>query len=205
MSTGSADGSSERPAPAALLRHVAGSALRHWAPYLGVSAAVFASSFAIGAVVGSERRSPLLPAPAGQNPYAGLEATDLLLHNGRVAAWLALGVLLFGLPTLYVLLLNGFLLGAGAVEFAGTYGTAATVAMLLPHGVLELPAIVLAGAISARWCHVGWQTARGGRREVPVHVTLLETVAAVLALVAMLGAAAVIEASVTGTVAESVT
>lgn len=106
--------------------------LRHWAPYLASSGTLFVGSAVVGAAVGSERDSPLLPVPAGTNPFAGLDVAGLFVHNGGVSLLLVLGALLFGLPTAYLLLLNGFLFGAGFVEFVSTYGAIEATAMLLP-------------------------------------------------------------------------
>jgi uncharacterized membrane protein SpoIIM required for sporulation len=174
--------------------------LRHWAPYLLTAGTVFTFAAGIGAAIGTERDSPLLPAAAGTNPYAGLGAVELFLHNGRVSVLLIVGAVLFGLPTAYLLLLNGFLLGAGLVEYAETYGPLETLAMVGPHGVIEIPALLLAGAIAFRWCHAGWRTASGTRRSTTAPVFLLESIGAIVVVGVMLAVAALIEATISGAI-----
>lgn len=174
--------------------------LRHWAPYLLTAGTLFTFAAGVGAAIGAERDSPLLPAAAGTNPYAGLGTVELFLHNGRVSLFLIGGAVLFGLPTVYILLLNGFLLGAGLVEYAETYGPLETLAMVGPHGVIEIPALLLAGAVAFRWCHAGWRTASGTRRSTTAPVFLLESVGAVLLVFVTIGVAALIEATISGAI-----
>lgn len=178
--------------------------LRHWAPYLLTAGTLFAFATGVGAAIGAEHESPLLPAAAGTNPYAGLGALELFVHNGRVSLFLMAGAVLFGLPTAYLLLLSGFLLGAGLVEYADTYGPLETIAMVGPHGIVEIPALVLAGAIVFRWCHAGWRTASGPRRSTTMPSFLLESVGAIVTVVAMLAVAALIEATVAEAVGSAV-
>jgi|GEM_PF-3605484 len=178
---------------------------RHWAPYLLAAGTLFVWSAGVGAAVGSERDSPLLPVAADGNPYAGLDALGLFLHNARVGALLVLGALLFGLPTGYLLLANGFLFGSGVVEFAGAYGPAATIAMVLPHGVFELLALVLAGAVSFRWCHVGWLVASSNGPDTTGPRLVLETLLALATVAVLLALAAVIEARISSAIGGAVT
>jgi uncharacterized membrane protein SpoIIM required for sporulation len=76
-----------------------------------------------------------------------LFASWLFTHNTKVGLYcVALGVL-GGLPTIYLLLTNGLLLGA----FAALYHTRGLSldlwGWLLPHGVTELFAVILCGAV----------------------------------------------------------
>lgn len=180
-------------------------ALRHWAPYLLTATTLFAFTTVVGAAIGTERDSPLLPAAADTNPYAGLGAVELFVNNGRVSLFLIGGAVMFGLPTAYILLLNGYLFGAAIVQYGETYGPLATIAMLGPHGVIEIPAILLAAAISFRWCHAGWKTVTDSSWSTTAPVFLLESLGALLAVVVMLAVAAVIEATVAEAVGAAVT
>lgn len=179
--------------------------LRHWAPYLLAATTLFAFTTVVGAAIGTERDSPLLPSTTNTNPFAGLGAVELFVNNGLVSLYLIGGALLFGLPTAYVLLLNGYLFGAAIVQYGETYGPLETVAMIGPHAAVEIPALLLAAAISFRWCHAGWKTATDSSWSTTAPVFLLESVLALVTVVAMLGVAAVIEATVSEAIGAALT
>jgi uncharacterized membrane protein SpoIIM required for sporulation len=69
----------------------------------------------------------------------------LMTHNTKVSIFtLALGVT-WGIGTLIMLFYNGVILGAVALDYVLAGETAFLLGWLLPHGVIEIPAIVLAG------------------------------------------------------------
>src|SRR5690606_38746852 len=72
-------------------------------------------------------------------------STFLFTHNTRVAflcfAW---GIVL-GLPTLYLLIMNGMMLGAFLALFFSKGLGVEVVAWIGPHGVPEIGAIILCG------------------------------------------------------------
>jgi uncharacterized membrane protein SpoIIM required for sporulation len=69
----------------------------------------------------------------------------LMTHNTKVAIFtLALG-LTWGIGTLIMLFYNGIILGAVAVDYMLAGETSFLLGWLLPHGAVEIPAIVLAG------------------------------------------------------------
>lgn len=84
---------------------------------------------------------------------AGSFAAQVWTNNAWIAAVaLAFGVLL-GLPTLYVLWINLVNLGGtGGIMFAYGQGDL-FFGLILPHGLLELTAVLLAGAVGLR---LGW-------------------------------------------------
>jgi uncharacterized membrane protein SpoIIM required for sporulation len=72
-------------------------------------------------------------------------ASLLFTHNTRIAfICFAFGILL-GLPTIYVLIVNGLMLGAFASLFVQRGLGVEFFAWILPHGVPEIGAIVLCG------------------------------------------------------------
>ncbi|MBO8128194.1 MAG: stage II sporulation protein M [Peptococcaceae bacterium] len=90
-------------------------------------------------------------------------ALIILLKNLSVAVLLVfLGHLLWGLPALFVIGLNGALLGVvarilynkGVALYNFIFG-------LAPHGILELPAIFLASAVALASVLVKWQLGYG--------------------------------------------
>jgi len=69
----------------------------------------------------------------------------LMTHNTRVAiSCLALG-LTFGIGTLMYLFYNGVILGAVVLDYLAAGKGAFLAGWLLPHGVIEIPAILIAG------------------------------------------------------------
>jgi len=179
---------------------------RGWAPYVGVAAGLFLVAGVIGAALGVERGSvPLAPfevrGPETSAPAPALDAVDLFVNNSLVALWTVLSALLFGLPTLYIQVYNGLLLGSVTAVAAGRLGALTTVLSLAPHGVIELPAIWVAGGIGFRVTHLYWKIASGDRDRVSVPRLLGEGSLLFLGVIVALAVAAVVEAVVTPAVA----
>lgn len=59
--------------------------------------------------------------------------------------WMVLGVL-FGMPPLYFIVRNGFIVGRISYTTSLAVGLPLTAALLLPHGVIEIPAVLLSSA-----------------------------------------------------------
>ena len=84
-------------------------------------------------------------------PYNPLSVAFLFFKNTlTVAMAFFLGPLLLIVPVM-VLALNGFLLGMVANVVASQVSFAGALASLLPHGVFELPALVIASAAGIRF------------------------------------------------------
>ena len=82
----------------------------------------------------------------------------LMTHNTKVAILtLALG-LTWGVGTLIMLFYNGIILGAVAVDYVLAGETSFLLGWLLPHGAIEIPAILLAGqaGIILAGALIGW-------------------------------------------------
>lgn len=72
-------------------------------------------------------------------------SSQLMTHNTQVAVGcLALGIT-FGVGTLLMLFYNGVVLGAVVVDYVVAGKSAFLAGWLLPHGVIEIPAILIAG------------------------------------------------------------
>jgi uncharacterized membrane protein SpoIIM required for sporulation len=79
-------------------------------------------------------------------PNAPLLGTVIITNNIKVAAICFLGGALVGLPTALILAANGWMLGTiAAAVHQGGYDLAFW-SLIVPHGVLELSIIVIAGA-----------------------------------------------------------
>ncbi len=118
--------------------------LGQFAPYLGVSTATFGLAAVVGyAVVGPAVAGDVTIASGGV--VGGRSVLDYLLNNGLVAAGLVGG---FGVITLGILAFNGVTLGVAVYAgLAAGLSPLKLVALVAPHGVVEIPALLLAGAV----------------------------------------------------------
>ena len=129
--------------------------------------------------------------PPALDPVSWL---DLARWNGGIGLILAGGGLLGGLPTVGLLVSNGFAVGSAFGAFLGSSGGFSRFLLLtLPHGLVEVPALLLFGAvglgIANHVLHV-----LGIRSDPPPAARLAgETLVALL----MILAAAVLEATLT--------
>ena len=85
---------------------------------------------------------------ASRDRLAGVKATfsaELMTHNTRVSIFtLALGMT-WGVGTMIMLFYNGVILGAVAVDYIRAGQAPFLLGWLMPHGVVEIPAILIAG------------------------------------------------------------
>jgi uncharacterized membrane protein SpoIIM required for sporulation len=80
-------------------------------------------------------------------------SSQLMTHNTKVAVLtLALGMT-FGVGTLIVIFYNGVVLGAVVMDYILDGQTVFLLGWLLPHGVIEIPAILIAGQASFLLAH----------------------------------------------------
>jgi uncharacterized membrane protein SpoIIM required for sporulation len=125
-------------------------------------------------------------------------ASAVFTNNVRVAIMAFAAGIAVCLPTAFVLALNGASLGVVAGLFASVGQSAKFWGLVLPHGLLELTAVAVAGAAGLR---LGWTLIDPGDR--PRGTALVEegrrAVAIVAGLVAVFAVAAAIEGFVTGT------
>ena len=172
-------------------------------------AVFFASAFAAYAVVGSipvaQLEALIEEAQAGMpadSPLPELAFVPLLANNLRALLLIGLGTVTGGLLSLFGLVVNGALVGAVVSVVVRQSSWAVILALLLPHGVLELSAFFAAASIGLRVPHrvvrylLGWD-------ETPLsRVELYELAVIGVVLVVMIVVAAWIEVYLTRDVAE---
>jgi stage II sporulation protein M len=74
----------------------------------------------------------------------------ILLNNvAKSLGALLLGVAI-GIPPIFFIAVNGFTLGLVAYDVEQTMGVGYVLAALIPHGVVELPAVILSSAMGIR-------------------------------------------------------
>lgn len=89
-------------------------------------------------------------------------SAELMTHNMRVAFFtLALGIT-WGVGSILMLFYNGVILGAVAFDYVHAGYTTFLLGWLMPHGVIEIPAILVAG--QASFVLAGALVGRGDRR-----------------------------------------
>lgn len=148
---GDGDGSPDRRIVAPLRL-----AAREHRPHVLFSAALFALGVVVGAAMvgrvdlfaalGVEDASQLFP--------ENITAATILFNNTRAAVVLVLGALSLGVVTAIVLVFNGVLVGYVAGAAAAERGIGVVLLAIVPHGIVELPAIFVAGAVAFRVVHV---------------------------------------------------
>jgi len=80
-----------------------------------------------------------------QNAHQASFSSQLMTHNIRVSLFaLSLG-LLWGLGTVILLFYNGAILGAVCIDYILAGESEFLAGWLLPHGIIEIPAIIIAG------------------------------------------------------------
>jgi len=146
---------------------------------LVLATAIFCASLAAGALVGQNTVEGLLSElGAVLEPLASTGSLSLILlliiliNNAIKALVLILSGILLGLPPVLFVGLNGFILGGLGSALESINGWRYTVASFLPHGVVEIPVILLATALSLT---VGMESARWlARRESRVKPQVLD-------------------------------
>jgi uncharacterized membrane protein SpoIIM required for sporulation len=90
--------------------------------------------------------------------YKSSFSAYLMTHNTRVSIFtLALGMT-YGVGSAIMLFYNGIMLGAVAVDYVRASQTRFLLGWLLPHGVIEIPAILIAGqaGLMLALALIGW-------------------------------------------------
>ncbi|RKS05366.1 putative membrane protein SpoIIM required for sporulation [Nocardiopsis sp. Huas11] len=131
-----------------------------------------------------------------ENP-AGSFAAQVWTNNAWVAAQAIIFGVAFGLPTLYVLAMNGVNLGFAAGMMIGHGRGEQFFGLILPHGLLEMTAVFVAGGVGLK---LGWTIiAPGDRTRMrALGEEARAAIAVVLGLVVVLFVSGLIEGFVTG-------
>jgi uncharacterized membrane protein SpoIIM required for sporulation len=185
-------------------------AYRSWRWWLGTAVAFFFVATLIGMwVSGNHEVQAAIGTPSeidelvnhdfasyySENP-AGSFALQVWINNSWVSAQCIGSAILLGLPIPYVLFQNAANLGVAAGLMFDAGKADVFVGLLTPHGLLELTAVFLAGAVGMR---LGWSVISPGNR--PRGQVLAQdgraVVAVAVGLVGVLLVSGLIEAMVT--------
>ncbi len=187
-------------------------ALWHNRRFVGVAALLFyLPAIAIGAwLATSDKAVEAVGPPALREAYLNEDfesyyssqpasefAAQVTTNNIQVGFLAFAGGVFLCVPTAFLLVFNGANLGVPAGLFAAAGQSGKFFGLILPHGLLELTAVVIAGSAGLR---LGWSLIDPGDR--PRRVALVEegrrSVVLVLGLVATFLVAGLIEGFVTG-------
>lgn len=144
--------------------------------------------------------------PAGAEPGEVFGAfpvaafVTIAANNWLVSATAIYGGVALGVPTAVDMLLNGGIVGA----VAGVADPLVVVALVAPHGVIELPAIVVAGGLGFHLAATVAGVFRDNRTSADLAETLRLAYRVLLGLAVVLVVAAFIEAFVTPAIADVV-
>lgn len=124
-------------------------------------------------------------------------ATEVYTNNIRVAALAFAGGILLCVPTAYLLVTNGAGVGQAAGLFAAAGQSSKFYGLILPHGLLELTSVIIAGAAGLR---LGWAVIDPGDRTRATAIAEegRRSVVLVLGVIVTLLIAGMIEGFVTG-------
>lgn len=183
-----------------LRRFVVISACLTFLPALAIGAWIANSPAALEATAPEALRSAYVEEDF-ENYYsdrpASQFATEVTVNNIRVSILAFAGGMLGGAGTVAVLVFNGANLGLAGGLFHAADQEARFYGLILPHGLLELTAVVLAGATGLS---LGWaMVAPGDRRRVEaVTMAAQRCLTVILGLIAAFVVAGLIEGFVTG-------
>lgn len=177
-------------------------------PYLIVAVTLFTAAALAGIISGY-----LNPTMAGElmeqfeDTYGWLAGENPLIimlfvfANNVLNSFLAMlfGVF-FGIWSIIFILLNGFFIGAVIFESAHQFGVLVVLAALFPHGIIELPMVLISAAIGLRLGSITFQKVY---KETDVSIKqelLLAVKFFFIVVVPMLFIAAFIETFITSTI-----
>lgn len=177
---------------------------RRWlAGYLAAAVAVFTAGIGLGwLLIGGVDTAALADVGTEMSLFPSRITVRAILFNNLLALAVVLsGVVTFALTTVVSLLFNGLLIGfvLGATA-PSTLPTA--LALILPHGILELPAFWIAGAVAFRVTHRLIRYLRGREGVVLSRPERYEALLLAGLAIGLIAVAAVIEARFTVEIAE---
>ncbi|GCF12438.1 hypothetical protein Harman_03730 [Haloarcula mannanilytica] len=177
--------------------------------YVPVAALILSLSVLIGYALGSQIPTEWLqnPGTTGENAFMPVELTTLSLTINNLGALLvmALGAVSLGTMTVLSLVLNGLVIGAVVGIALKQVSPVVVAALIVPHGLIEIPALLIVAAVGLRF---GWQTIqyiRGRTTELVTGQDLREAGWLLATAAVLIVIAAYIEANLTLEIASQFT
>ena len=132
-----------------------------------------------------------------------LSASFFIANNTPPFLAAIFGALTVGLVTALIMVFNGVLIGNVLLAAGAETGFGTIIALLVPHGVFELPALFIAAGVGFRFLHRTAQRIAGSRDALLTRAYLRRTTALVVFGWLLLVLAAFVEAYVTILVADA--
>ncbi|RLM33415.1 stage II sporulation protein M [Haloarcula sp. Atlit-120R] len=127
--------------------------------YVPAAALILFASALVGYGLGSQIPTEWLQTPGttGENPFMPAELTTLSLTVNNLGALLVmlLGAISLGSMTVLSLVLNGLLIGVVVGIALKQVSPVVVAALIVPHGLIEIPALLIVAAVGLRF---GWRT-----------------------------------------------
>jgi stage II sporulation protein M len=186
------------PAPAALYR-------RWIRLYVPIATLVLVGSVVAGFLLGSAVPVEALPTtenPGGNGIFPPLTTVDIAVNNLVAMTVILFGAVSLGLVSVFALVLNGLLVGAVVGIAIQQLSPLVVLALLVPHGILEIPALLVAAAIGLRFGRLTVRYIRGLEAALVTARDLREAGWLVAVCAALIVVAAYIEANLTIAIAE---
>ncbi|WP_048090243.1 stage II sporulation protein M [Geoglobus acetivorans] len=126
----------------------------------------------------------------------------ILTNNVKVVLVCIFGSLFLSVPTLLTLFRNGFILGYQTASSLSTIGFQ-TFAYVFPHGIFEIPAIIIAGAAGFKIPYEIIRYLAGKKEQIPTRGEIKEYLTLALISIILVVITAWIEANITLKIARS--
>ena len=168
--------------------------------YVPLATLVLGASALVGFLLGSAVPVEALPTPEnpGQNGiFPPLTTVDIAVNNLVAMTVILLGAVSLGLVSLFGLVLNGLLIGVIVGIAVQELSPLVVLALLVPHGILEIPALLVAAAIGLRFARLTVRYIRGLEADLVTTRDLREAGWLVAVCAVLIVVAAFIEANLT--------
>jgi uncharacterized membrane protein SpoIIM required for sporulation len=170
-------------------------ATNHSIAYM-ISISIFFIGVIVGWVAVSGFNTEISPTTDVGNLFGSFPVdvfVQLAVNNWYVAANEVFAGIAFAVPTVTNLLLNGLIVGA----VGGMAAPIVFAALVLPHGIIEIPALALAGGVGLHLGHVVWKGIQGRTTTDEVADEIGQAYDVLLGLALLFVIAAFIEAFIT--------
>jgi len=132
-----------------------------------------------------------------------LSFENILINNAGIVITCIFGSLFLSAPTLITLFKNGFVLGFQTAHFLSISGFL-VFAYVLPHGIFEIPAIIIAGAAGFKIPYEIIRYLAGKKEQILTREDIREYLTLALISIILIVIAAWIEANVTLKIAKAI-
>lgn len=124
-----------------------------------------------------------------------LLAAKLFVNNLQACVLMFLGGASFGLLTVFIISMNGFVIGSVLELVRREHDPLYVIAALVPHGIFEIPAFLISGALGLMLAKALWREWEGAGDAADRALSLGRTF--LIAVVPLVAVAACVEAFIT--------